>query len=94
MPAAEAAYVPSVNPTNGRSAAKLIMKMLVALQPFCGLWIGPPMIMIGQRAFDLLATTVVRSHTWGAPLDAWPGCRPGRRSARVRRTGADRARKA
>jgi len=73
VPAAEAAYVPSVNPTNGRSAEKLIMKMLVALQPFCGLSIAAADDHDRRRTFDLLATTVVRSHTWGAPLDAWPG---------------------
>ncbi len=73
MPAAEAAYVPSVNLTNGRSAEKLIMKMLVALQPFCGLLIAAADDRDRQRAFDLLATTIVRSQTWGAPLDAWPG---------------------
>ncbi len=73
VPAAEPAYVPSVNPTNGRSAEKLIMKMLVALQPFCGLSIAAADDHDRQRAFDLLATTAVRSHAWGAPLDAWPG---------------------
>ena len=73
VPAAEAAYVPSVNPTSARSAGKLIMKMLVALQPFCGLLIAAADDRDRRRAFDLLATTIVRSHSWGAPLDAWPG---------------------
>ena len=73
VPAAEAAYVPSVNPTSARRATKLIMKMLVALQPFCGLSIAAADDHDRLRAFDLLAATISRAETWGAPLDAWPG---------------------
>jgi hypothetical protein len=73
VPAAEAAYAPSVNLTNGRSAEKLIMKMLIALQPFCGLSIAAADDRDRERAFDLLASTIVRAKGWGAPLDAWPG---------------------
>ncbi len=73
VPAAEAAYVPSVNPSNARAAEKLIMKMLVAFQPFCGLWIAAADDGDRERAFDLLATTIGAARTWGAPISPWPG---------------------
>ena len=73
VPAAEAAYVPSVNPTKARSAGEVDHEDAGRLQPFCGLLIAAADDHDRQRAFDLLATTIVRSHSWGAPLDAWPG---------------------
>lgn len=49
------------------------MKMLVALQPFCGLSMAAADDRDRPRAFDLLAATNGRARNWGAPLDAWPG---------------------
>ena len=40
VPVADAAYVPSTNPRNATTAAKLIRQMETALVPFCGLWLA------------------------------------------------------
>ena len=40
VPVAAAAYVPSTNPRNAATAAKLIRQMETALVPFCGLWLA------------------------------------------------------
>lgn len=74
VPAASAAYVPSVTPTNTSSASKLIRQMETALQPFCGLWLAAA----GTEADRTLALTTLRSTTrtarsWGASVRGWPG---------------------
>jgi hypothetical protein len=74
VPAAEPAYVPSVVPRNQATAAKLIMQMQTALQPFCGLWlIAAASRADRQQAFTALAAAVKTARSWGAPLSAWPG---------------------
>lgn len=74
VPAAEAAYVPSVNPTDPDSASKLIRSMETALQPFCGLWLAAA----GTGGDRELALTTLRStsrvaRSWGAGVRGWPG---------------------
>lgn len=74
VPAAAAAYVPSVNPTSASSASLLIRQMETALQPFCGLWLAAA----GTEADRTQALTTLRSVTttarsWGAGVRGWPG---------------------
>lgn len=74
VPAAEAAYQPSVNPTDTASGRKLIRQMETALQPFCGLWLAAA----GTDADRSLALLTLRStnrtaRAWGAGLRGWPG---------------------
>lgn len=74
VPAAEAAYVPSVNPTDAPSAGKLIRSMETALQPFCGLWLAAA----GTDGDRELALTTLRAtsrvaRSWGAGVRGWPG---------------------
>jgi hypothetical protein len=74
VPAAEPAYVPSVVPRNQATAGKLIMQMQTAVQPFCGLWLAAATSRADrQRAFTALGAAVKTAHSWGAPLNAWPG---------------------
>ena len=74
VPVAKAAYVPSTNPRNAATAAKLIRQMETGFQPFCGLWLAAaPTSIERTEALNQLghATTVARQ--WGAALPAWPG---------------------
>ena len=74
VPAAEAAYVPSVVPRSPATAGKLIMQMQTALQPFCGLWLAAASDQADrQQALSALATAGKAARAWGAPLTAWPG---------------------
>jgi hypothetical protein len=74
VPAAEAAYVPSVVPRSPATAGKLIMQMQTALQPFCGLWLAAASGQADrQQALSALATAGKAARSWGAPLTAWPG---------------------
>jgi Domain of unknown function (DUF4439) len=74
VPAAEAAYVPSVVPRNGATAGKLIMRMHTALQPFCGLWLAAAQSQADRtQALSALGSEVKIARSWGAPLGAWPG---------------------
>ncbi|HEU4908994.1 MAG TPA: DUF4439 domain-containing protein [Propionibacteriaceae bacterium] len=74
VPAAEAAYVSSVVPRNPATAAKLIMQMQTALQPFCGLWLAAADGQADrQQALSALAAAGKAARSWGAPLTAWPG---------------------
>jgi len=74
VPAAEAAYVPTVVPTSSSTARRLIRRMETALMPFCGIWLaaagsGPER----ARALRALRTTARTAGEWGAGLQAWPG---------------------
>ncbi|HEX6757559.1 MAG TPA: DUF4439 domain-containing protein [Propionibacteriaceae bacterium] len=74
VPAAEAAYVPSVVPRNPATAGKLIMRMQTALQPFCGLWLAASATPADrQQALTALTSAMKTARSWGAPLGAWPG---------------------
>jgi hypothetical protein len=74
VPAAEAAYVPSVVPRNAATAGKLIMRMHTALQPFCGLWLAAAASQADRtHALNALGSEVKIARSWGAPLGAWPG---------------------
>ena len=73
IPAAEPAYVPTVVPRDGASAAKLIRSMHVALLPFCGQWLAAAGDADRKRALTTLASTAGRARSWDAPLPAWPG---------------------
>lgn len=73
IPSAESAYVPTVVPRDGASAAKLIRSMQVALMPFCGQWLAAAGDADRKRALTTLASTAERARSWDAPLQAWPG---------------------
>lgn len=74
VPAAEPAYVPTVEPTTAERSGRLIRGMETALEPFCGLWLasaGRPADR--SLALDTLAATAARGRSWGAPVTVWPG---------------------
>ena len=74
VPAAEAAYVPSTNPRNAATAAKLIRQMETALVPFCGLWLAAAATPAERtEAQDQVGRTMAVARQWGASLPAWPG---------------------
>lgn len=76
VPAAEAAYVPAVQPTSARRSARLIRQMEAAFLPYCGVWLasaGQP----GDRrlALETLTATANTARSWGAATGPWPGWR-------------------
>jgi hypothetical protein len=74
VPAAAPAYQPSVVPRNPATAGKLIMRMQIALQPFCGLWLAAATTQPDrQQALTALTNAMKTARSWGAPLTAWPG---------------------
>ena len=73
IPAAEAAYVPTVVPRDGASAAKLIRTMHVALLPFYGQWLAAAGDADRKRALTMFTSAAGRADSWNAPLAAWPG---------------------
>ena len=74
VPAAAPAYVPSVVPRNPATAGKLIMRMQIALQPFCGLWLAAASTQPDrQQALTALNKAMTTARSWRAPLAAWPG---------------------
>jgi len=74
VPAAAPAYQPSVVPRNPATAGKLIMRMQIALQPFCGLWLAAATTQPDrQQALTALTHAMKTARSWGAPLTAWPG---------------------
>lgn len=74
VPVAKAAYVPSTNPRNAATAAKLIRQMETGFQPFCGLWLAAATTPAERaKALNELARTVTVARQWGASLSAWPG---------------------
>jgi hypothetical protein len=77
VPVADAAYVPSTNPRNVATAAKLIRQMETALMPFCGLWLASAAAPAQRtEALGQLDRTTSVARTWGASLPAWPGWKP------------------
>ena len=73
MPAPEAAYDPSVEPTGAKSAARLVRTMQVALLPFHGLMIAAADDDARGAAITALTGNLDTARAWGAPLQAWPG---------------------
>jgi hypothetical protein len=73
IPTAEAAYVPTVVPRDGASAAKLIRTMRIALLPFYGQWLAAAGDADRQRAMTMFTSAAGRAVSWNAPLAAWPG---------------------
>ncbi len=77
VPAAAAAYVPSTNPRNAATAAKLIRQMETALVPFCGLWLAAATVPAERtEALDEVGRTLGVARRWGASLSTWPGWKP------------------
>lgn len=74
VPVAEPAYVPTTNPRNARTAAKLIRQMETALVPFTGLWlVATGSTAERTQALDQVARTERVARSWGASLPTWPG---------------------
>ena len=79
VPAAAAAYVPSVVPTNTRTATRLIRRMETALLPYCGIWLAAAgSDSERERALKALRTTARTAADWGAGVRAWPVSRRSR----------------
>ena len=78
VPIADAAYVPSTNPRNAATAAKLIRQMETALVPFCGLWLAAAAAPAEHtEALNQIGRTLRVARQWGASLPAWPGWKLG-----------------
>lgn len=74
VPIAKAAYVPSTNPRNATTAAKLIRQMETGFQPFCGLWLAAAATPAERtEALNQLGRTTTVARQWGAALSTWPG---------------------
>ncbi len=74
VPVADAAYVPSTNPRNAATAAKLIRQMETALVPFCGLWLAAATAPAERtEALYQVGRTLGVARQWGATLPSWPG---------------------
>ncbi|MFT4164271.1 MAG: DUF4439 domain-containing protein [Microlunatus sp.] len=74
VPVAKAAYVPSTNPRNATTAAKLIRQIETSFQPFCGLWLAAAATPAERtEALDQLGHTTTVARQWGAALSTWPG---------------------
>ena len=66
--------MPSTNPRNAATAAKLIRQMETALVPFCGLWLAAAAAPAERtEALDQVGRTQGVARQWGASLPAWPG---------------------
>ena len=67
VPIADAAYVPSTNPRNAATAAKLIRQMETALVPFCGLWLAAAAAPAERtEALNQVGRTMGVARQWGA----------------------------
>ncbi|HWJ53381.1 MAG TPA: DUF4439 domain-containing protein [Propionibacteriaceae bacterium] len=73
VPEPEPAYRPTVEPRDPATSAKLIRTMLVALQPFCAIWLAAAGDADRESAFDTLGTMAGLARAWNAPLPIWPG---------------------
>lgn len=74
VPAAAAAYVPSVVPTSSSTARRLIRRMETALLPFEGIWLAAAGSgSERERALKALRATARTAGEWGAGVQAWPG---------------------
>ena len=47
--------------------------MLVALQPFAGIWLASAADADREWALSNFSTTVDLARGWGAPVPVWPG---------------------
>ncbi len=73
VPVPEPAYRPSVEVRDGPTGIRLVRTMLVALQPFAGIWLASAADPERAWALTFFRTTVGLAHGWGAPLPVWPG---------------------
>ncbi len=74
VPVADPAYVPTTNPRNAATAAKLVRQMETALVPFGGLWLAAAATPAERgEALDLVIRTAGVARQWGAAVSTWPG---------------------
>jgi hypothetical protein len=73
VPSPEPAYRPSVEVRDGASGIRLVRTMLVALQPFAGIWLASADDAEREWALSFFLTTADLASRWGAPLPIWPG---------------------
>lgn len=73
VPVAEPAYRPSVEVRDGPTGVRLVRTMLVALQPFNGIWLASADDAERKWALTEFSTTVTLARGWGASLPVWPG---------------------
>jgi hypothetical protein len=73
VPVPEPAYRPSVEVRDGPTGARLVRTMLVALQPFAGIWLASANDAEREWALSFFLTNVALARGWGAPLPVWPG---------------------
>lgn len=73
VPVPEPAYKPSVEVRDGPTGIRLVRSMLVALQPFAGVWLAAAAEPEREWALDFFLTTADLARGWGAPLPVWPG---------------------
>jgi hypothetical protein len=73
VPIPEPAYRPSVDVRDGATGARLVRTMLVALQPFAGIWLASAADAERESALTFFRTTVGLARAWDAPLPVWPG---------------------
>jgi hypothetical protein len=73
VPAPEPAYRPSVDVRDGASGIRLVRTMLVALQPFAGIWLASANDAEREWALSFFLTTAALARGWGASLPVWPG---------------------
>ena len=73
VPVPEPAYRPSVEVRDGPTGIRLVRTMLVALQPFAGIWLASAADTEREWALTYFLTTVDLARGWGAPLPVWPG---------------------
>ncbi len=76
VPVPEPAYRPSVEVRDGPTGIRLVRTMLVALQPFAGVWLASAADAERGWALTNLSATVTLARGWGAPLPVWPGSSP------------------
>jgi hypothetical protein len=77
VPAAEAAYVPSVRVVDSGSAGRLIATMETAFLPFTGQWLAAAARPADQQlAWAVMRRAAVLARTWGGPISTWPGWYP------------------
>ena len=73
VPVPEPAYRPSVEVRDGPTGARLVRTMLVALQPFAGVWLPSANDPEREWALSFFLTIGDLARSWGAPLPVWPG---------------------
>lgn len=77
VPAAEAAYVPSVRVVDAGSAGRLIATMETAFLPFTGQWLSAASRPADQQlAWATMGRAATLARAWGGPISTWPGWVP------------------